>query len=238
MKQALLTGLIIVALSAAGSYYFTTLATQTCANSITCVKETRSKITNETKGNFLGAVIDVPEIDLSVGSSQPSQILGERIKEDQEEKRIFVDLSKQTLYAFEGDELFLQTLVSTGKWGKTPTGDFRIWSKFRATKMSGGSGNDYYYLPNVPFVMFYSNDQVSASRGFSLHGTYWHNNFGYEMSHGCVNLRTIDAEVLFNWTTPVAEKSTVRSSKENPGTLVSVCNKIQLREGERPLCLE
>ena len=47
--------------------------------------------------------------------------------------------------------------------------------------------------------MFFSGPNAAAGRGFALHGAYWHNNFGYPMSHGCVNLRTIDAEKLFAW---------------------------------------
>ena len=72
------------------------------------------------------------------------------------EKWIEVDLSEQKLYAWEGDKLFLETPVSTGLPGtETPTGEFRIWIKLRATKMEGGSGSRYYYLPNVPYTMFF-----------------------------------------------------------------------------------
>ncbi|NOG50025.1 MAG: L,D-transpeptidase [Chloroflexi bacterium] len=37
--------------------------------------------------------------------------------------------------------------------------------------------------------------------GYALHGTYWHNNFGQPMSHGCVNLTNADAYWLYNWAT-------------------------------------
>ena len=40
-----------------------------------------------------------------------------------------------------------------------------------------------YYLPGVPYVMYFY-------QGYGLHGTYWHDNFGQPMSHGCVNLPT------------------------------------------------
>jgi hypothetical protein len=145
-----------------------------------------------------------------------SSVLGETTAE---EKWIEVDLSDQKLTAWQGNEKFLETLVSTGKWGRTPVGDFRIWSKFKYTKMSGGSKalNTYYNLPNVPYTMYFYKD-------FGLHGTYWHNNFGVPMSHGCVNLPTIMAEKLFYWTTPVlAEgKNSVIASQKNPGTRVVV----------------
>lgn len=141
-------------------------------------------------------------------------------------KKIYVDLTHQMLYAYENEKLIYSFLVSTGKWGKTPTGVFNIWGKFRYTKMSGGSTllHTYYYLPNVPYVMFFSNDQVAASRGFSLHGTYWHENFGHPMSHGCVNMKTEEAGIVYQWTDPQVPsgKSSIRSSEENPGTQIII----------------
>ncbi len=162
-------------------------------------------VENGVKGIFYGQEVMPPEIDLA--AAEPViNVLGDA--DPTAEKRIYVDLSTQTLTAYQGDSLFMEALVSTGKWGRTPTGDFTIWSKFRATRMSGGSGSDYYNLPNVPYVMFYSGSGVAASRGFSLHGTYWHNNFGHTMSHGCVNMRIVDAQKLFSWA-GINEKITV-----------------------------
>ena len=88
--------------------------------------------------------------------------------------------------------------------------------------MSGGSGDDYYDLPNVPYVMFFSNDEVPASLGFSLHGTYWHNNFGHPMSHGCVNMKTTDVAKLYEWATPVADSNITHATQDNPGTKVTI----------------
>ena len=76
--------------------------------------------------------------------------------------------------------------------------------------MSGGSGTDYYNLPNVPYVMYFYHY-------FGLHGAYWHNNFGHTMSHGCVNMRPIDAGAIFDW---------VDGPKNGEkGTIVSICNR-------------
>jgi len=95
--------------------------------------------------------------------------------------------------------------------------------------MSGGSKalHTYYYLPNVPYVMFFSNDQVPAIKGFSLHGTYWHENFGHPMSHGCVNMKTSEAGIIYDWSSPQIPqgKSTIRSSPENPGTQIIIYGK-------------
>lgn len=146
----------------------------------------------------------------------PASILGET---SLDQKWIEIDLSEQKLVAWEGDKKYLESLVSSGKWGRTPTGEFSIWSKFRYTKMSGGSKelHTYYYLPNVPYTMYFYKD-------FGLHGTYWHNNFGQTMSHGCVNLPTLVAEKLFYWTTPVVPegKSSVIAGKDSVGTRVII----------------
>ena len=142
-----------------------------------------------------------------------------------EERWIEVDLSEQKLRAWEGDRLFLETLVSTGlPWYPTPQGEFRIWIKLRATKMEGGSGRHYYYLPNVPYVMFFYNDKVPSWRGYGLHGTYWHDDFGTQRSHGCVNLPTPIAEQLYYWAPPILPegKSVVRATPENPGARIII----------------
>jgi len=206
-----------------------------CANSISCANNLSAVVENNTQGTFLGQQVDVPEIDLSL-DQQNSVVLG--VDDDLNPKHIYVDLSQQKLLAFEGTNLFFETLVSTGKWGRTPPGEYRIWVKIRSTRMAGGSGNDAYDLPNVPYVMFFYNSQLSKDRGYSLHGAYWHNNFGHEMSHGCINMRTIDAEVIYNWASPTTKTTTTHESKEDPGTLVSVCNQVQLTEGSSPVCLE
>ena len=190
-----------------------------CANSLSCKESLELSVENSATGVFSGQKVLPPKIDLAA-KIPATAVLGEA--DNTGEKHIYVDLATQTLSAYEGDTLFLQTKISSGKWGRTPTGEFKIWEKLRATKMSGGSGADYYYLPNVPFVMFFSNNEVGAGRGFSLHGTYWHNNFGYPMSHGCVNMRTVDAEKLYYWVSPVATGNVTVATKDNPGTVITI----------------
>lgn len=190
-----------------------------CANSISCISDLNTKVENGATGVFEGQKVTPPSIDLSAVDVH-QKVLGE--SSAQGEKHIYVDLSHQTLYAYQGDQLYMQALVSTGKWNKTPTGDFRIWIKLRATRMSGGEGAGYYNLPNVPYVMYFSNSVVPASAGFSLHGAYWHNNFGHPMSHGCVNMRIVDAEKLYDWASPSSTGTTTRSSSNDPGTLITI----------------
>jgi len=104
-------------------------------------------------------------------------------------KQIVVDLSDQATYAYENGQLLRSTLASTGLPGTaTVQGDYRIYVKYDSQLMTGPG----YYLPGVPYVMYFY-------QGYSLHGTYWHSNFGQPMSHGCVNLPTSEAEWFYNW---------------------------------------
>jgi lipoprotein-anchoring transpeptidase ErfK/SrfK len=106
------------------------------------------------------------------------------------ERWVDVDLTLQRAYAYEGKHLERKFIVSTGTWlHPTVTGQYNIYVKYVSAPMYGPD----YYLPGVPYIMYFY-------KGYALHGTYWHNNFGTPMSHGCVNLTIEDAEWLFNWT--------------------------------------
>ncbi|NWG15609.1 MAG: LysM peptidoglycan-binding domain-containing protein [Chloroflexi bacterium] len=104
-------------------------------------------------------------------------------------KQVVVDLSDSRVYAFQDGVLLRDVLISPGL-PATPTvvGDFSVYAKYTAQTMSGPG----YYLPDVPYVMYFY-------QGYSLHGTYWHSNWGQPMSHGCVNMPTPEAEWFFNY---------------------------------------
>ncbi len=179
--------------------------------------------TDEAQSIFLGESVPVPPLASIVGRGTERGILGATTGE----KRIEVDLTNQKVYAFEGTQKVYEFTVSTGKWAPTPTGEFTIWTKVKSQKMSGGTPGTgtYYYLPNVPWVMFFSNNEVARERGFSLHGTYWHNNFGHPMSHGCINMRIEDAGTLFAWATPIVTNDSswsTNAAPDNPGTKVVI----------------
>ena len=100
-----------------------------------------------------------------------------------------LDLSEQRLTAYEGETEVLTALVSTGvRRYPTPPGEYKILYKVRIQPMSGPG----YYVPNVEWVSYFLD-------GYAIHGTYWHNNFGHPMSHGCVNLRNEDAKWVYEW---------------------------------------
>ena len=102
---------------------------------------------------------------------------------------IDIDLSQQRAYAYEGYTVVNTFVISTGTYlHPTVQGEFHIYVKYRYADMSGPG----YYLPDVPYVMYFY-------EGYGLHGTYWHNNFGTPMSHGCINLRTDEAGWLYDF---------------------------------------
>jgi lipoprotein-anchoring transpeptidase ErfK/SrfK len=109
------------------------------------------------------------------------------------ERWIDINLSTQTLTAFEGDTAVFSTAVSSGLSNHpTVTGQFRIWLRYESQTMDGTRLGYDYYLENVPYVMYFFED-------YAIHGAYWHNNFGTPMSHGCVNVHPTDAGWLYTW---------------------------------------
>lgn len=218
VNPKLLGAIILVLIWAAITFNFSFNNTFHQQDHINPVSITGEYNYSQTQGTFHGALVSVPPF---YKSTALSAVLGD----NNDQKRIEVDLTNQKVYAFENDQKVYEFTVSTGKWYPTPTGTFRIWGKSRYQKMSGGSQalRTYYYLPNIPFIMWFAGDGISASRGFSLHGTYWHNNFGRPMSHGCVNMRTEDAEKLYYWSNPhPGDKNATRTSSDDQGTVVII----------------
>jgi lipoprotein-anchoring transpeptidase ErfK/SrfK len=186
-----------------------------CANSASCIKDLSGTYdTSETAGVFEGKTVKVPAQEVLAYTSPSKKVLGENTGS----KKIAVDLSTQHLYAYEGDQVVMDFPVSTGKWYKTPTGEFNIWVKLRYTKMEGGSGSAYYYLPNVPYTMFFYGPNANKGSGYAIHGAYWHNNFGHPMSHGCINMKISDAGQIFAWADPAITGWANPATADNPGT--------------------
>jgi len=143
------------------------------------------------------------------------------------ERWIDVNLKSQTLVAYVGERPIYATLISSGKESKikdkdhsTPTGEWRVREKHITTTMDGdgtAAGDLPYSIEDVPYVMYFH-------RAYALHGAFWHNNFGMQMSHGCVNLAPLDAKYLFFFADPPipAGFHGVWSSDAHPGTRVVI----------------
>jgi hypothetical protein len=128
---------------------------------------------------------------------------------------ISIDLYEQTLIAYEGEKPIFGTLVATGlpRW-PTYEGTFNIYYRRVRHDMSWGTpGDDFYYLEEVPWTMFFD-------EGRALHGAYWHDGFGYRRSHGCVNLSITDANWLYNWVAEDFERVNSPDIEEGPAVYV------------------
>lgn len=109
---------------------------------------------------------------------------------------LLVNLATQHLYAYDGNDLVQDLAVSTGTAANpTPPGSYTIQQRFRSQEMIGPG----YDLPNVEWVQYFGNENLSWHEGYSFHGTYWHHNWGHPMSHGCVNLPNDFASWLWDW---------------------------------------
>ncbi len=118
----------------------------------------------------------------------------ERPAEVDTERWVSVDLYEQVAIAYEGTHPVFATLISSGlaDW-PTNEGLFHVYVRYPRTVMSGAEGQeDFYYLEEVPWTMYFDHD-------IGLHGTYWHDGFGYRHSHGCVNLSITDSHWLYQW---------------------------------------
>jgi hypothetical protein len=119
---------------------------------------------------------------------------------------VSVDLYEQVAVAYEGDIPVFATLIAAGleQWA-TPEGLYHIYFRRPRHTMNGGrTGYDFYYLEEVPWTMFFD-------EGRALHGAYWHDEFGYRHSHGCINMSITDAYWLYGW---VAESMGSRASAD------------------------
>ena len=123
-----------------------------------------------------------------------------------EDKRIEVDVTHQTLACYEGDQEVYFCRVSTGAkydmygnlvdhWS-TPVGQHRVTRKYISLQMSGGTTGAGYDLPGIAWT------SIFASGGVAIHSTFWHNNYGDPVSHGCVNCLPEDAKWIFRWGAP------------------------------------
>jgi lipoprotein-anchoring transpeptidase ErfK/SrfK len=119
------------------------------------------------------------------------------------ERWLDVNVTKQTLVAYDGEKPVFATLISTGEAGlddhakttATKRGIFRIHTKYVTATMSSDEVGEEFELRDVPYVQYFE-------EGYALHGAYWHDRFGTPKSHGCINLSPEDARRLFFFTEP------------------------------------
>jgi hypothetical protein len=127
------------------------------------------------------------------------------INPDVEDKHIEIKVrwEEQMLSCFEGTREVYFCRISSGVTpGSTPISayasqGFPIWRKLYSLHMSGGTNTEGWDLPGIGWTNLFHGE------GVAIHSTFWHNNFGEPMSHGCVNAAPDDAKWIFRWTQPV-----------------------------------
>jgi lipoprotein-anchoring transpeptidase ErfK/SrfK len=133
---------------------------------------------------------DYPTYDESL-FVKPGPVYGEI--DPNKELWVDINLSSQYMIVYSGDTIVMESYVSTGRPGfETPTGTFYVNTMLDYDDMEGVLGGEYYNVPQVPDVMYFTNV------GHAIHGAYWHNNFGNVMSHGCINLPMDVADWLYS----------------------------------------
>lgn len=126
-----------------------------------------------------------------------------------------IDLYEQNLIVYENGRPIFATLVSTGldRW-PTYEGTYHIyWRRTRDDMTWGTVGDDYYYLEDVPWTMYFD-------EGRALHGAYWHDGLGYRRSHGCVNMSITDAHWLYHYVAQGFDKLNSPDIEEGPAVHV------------------
>ena len=143
------------------------------------------------------------------------------------DKRLEVNLKDQKLYAYEGDTLVYTARCATGAAFAvqgvgfvdftTPIGEHTVVRKRPSWHMHGFEGrSDAYDLPGVPYCTYFT------EAGVAVHGAYWHNDFGHQRSHGCVNVLAQDAKWVYRWSQPYAEYEDTLLLVKDGGTPVIV----------------
>lgn len=137
------------------------------------------------------------------------------------EKWLDINITKQTLVAFEGEKAVYATLVSTGEDGlfegarATKKGIYRIHTKHLTTTMDSDAVGEEFELRDVPYVQYFE-------EGYALHAAYWHDSFGQPKSHGCINLAPEDARRIFFWTEPQVPRGWHSALKPLTGTILFI----------------
>ncbi|MCA1644667.1 MAG: L,D-transpeptidase family protein [Chloroflexi bacterium] len=136
---------------------------------------------------------------------------------------IVVDRTADTLTLVQDGHAVFVTYVALGEAGRqTPSGTYSTFLKYTADDMTSASvsgATDAYDLPNVPDTQYY------LDGGYAIHGTYWHDLFGTQQSHGCINVSWTDGAYLFGLTQPSVPDGQLRASAgAGPATPVVIVN--------------
>lgn len=159
-------------------------------------------------GDFLGKI--ARKFGTTVGMIQKSNRIanpnlvkkGDKLRILQGTFRILVSKKRNELTLFFNNEFFKKYDISSGKYGKTPMGTFKITQK---------SVDPVWWRPDgkeVPFgdpenilgtrwMTLRATGETKDVRGYGIHGTWDESSIGKAESAGCIRMRNKDVEELY-----------------------------------------
>ena len=113
------------------------------------------------------------------------------------EKRIVVQISEQRLYAYQGDTLMHDFVVSTGELHATRIGSFSVLDKIPEAWSDPWS----FWMPEWLGIYWAGNTEngIHALPVLPDGSVLWGDALGTPVSHGCVVLNPEDARSLYDW---------------------------------------
>ena len=169
------------------------LLTSTSNNSVIDTVTGTTHVFNEAHGSVVTEEADVKNDGSNVLVTAPSEPL---FIDSTDAQHIVVNTIQQRLYAYENGILTNTFLVSTSKEPDgTPIGIHHILEKIPVVHYAWNYGKHdkrNYDLGWVPYnLRFFPH--------IYLHYAPWHHNFGYRMTHGCVNISLEHMKWLYAW---------------------------------------
>lgn len=167
-------------------------------------------------GQYPGAYVDSLFVG-AIAQPAPAKKINVPVAIAPDDYWVDVNISKKVLTLYKYDQVVMATYIAVGN-KETPTilGFYNVWYKIKKTRMHGAPplATHEYDLPDVPWVMYYKGS-------YSIHGTYWHDDFGAQRSAGCTNVTQGDAKFIFDLTGPdIGQLDEIRSTIDNPGLLI------------------
>lgn len=168
-------------------------------------------------GRYPGAYVDSLFVN-AIAQPVPEKKLAIPVTVKAGDYWVDVNISKKILTLYKYDQVIMATYIAVGV-KETPTifGVYNVWFKIDKIRMRGAPplATHVYDLADVPWVMFYKGS-------YSIHGTYWHDDFGEQKSSGCTNITQGDAKFIFDITGPkMGNLSSIRPTPDNPGMVIN-----------------
>jgi lipoprotein-anchoring transpeptidase ErfK/SrfK len=138
--------------------------------------------------------------------------IGKRLKVVTGKFGLKISKSRYILQLLSGDVVLNEYSVGTGKFGKTPVGEFRIADKVKEPPwFRNGRVIRYGDPENVlgtRWMKLESTDGQTELTGYGIHGTDDESSIGKKRSEGCIRLLNRDVEELYK-IVPVGTEVTI-----------------------------